>query len=136
MWEGMRLAPQGPGLLRKASRDFTVAEGSGHETTIRAGTLTFAATHSAMLDDDVVDDPDEFRIDRPPHHHLHFGTGMHACFGRFVNAEQIPAIGMALLRRPGLAASARRRRRAAQGRPVPRVARRHLSVRLSTYRSI
>lgn len=102
MWEGMRLAPQGPGLLRKASRDFTVAEGSGHETTIRAGTLTFAATHSAMLDDDVVDDPDEFRIDRPPHHHLHFGTGMHACFGRFVNAEQIPAIGMALLRRPGL----------------------------------
>ena len=103
MWEAMRLAPQGPGLLRRASRDFTVAEGTGHETTIRAGTMTFAATQSAMLDDDVVDDPDEFRIDRPPHHHLHFGMGMHACFGRFVNAEQIPLIAKALLRRPELA---------------------------------
>jgi cytochrome P450 len=103
VWEGMRLAPQGPGLLRRAMRDFTVAEGTHRATTIPAGTVTFAATQSAMLDDDVVDDPDDFRTDRPPHHHLHFGTGMHACFGRFANAEQIPAIAAALLRRPGLA---------------------------------
>jgi cytochrome P450 len=102
VWEAMRLAPQGPGLLRRASRDFAIAEGTMHETTIPAGTLTFAATQSAMLDGDVVDDPDEFRTDRPPHHYLHFGVGMHECFGRFANALQIPIIAKAILRRPGL----------------------------------
>jgi cytochrome P450 len=103
LFEAMRLAPQGPGLFRRARTDFEVAEGSMHATTIRAGTLTFAAVQSAMLDDDVVDDPREFRIGRPAHHHLHFGVGMHACFGRFANAMQIPLIAKAVLRRPGLA---------------------------------
>jgi cytochrome P450 len=103
IWEAMRLAPQGPGLLRRASCDFKVAEGTMHETTIPAGTLTFVATQSAMLDDDVVDDPEEFRIDRPPHHYLHFGVGMHECFGRFANALQIPIIAKAILRHPNLA---------------------------------
>ena len=57
LFEAMRLAPQGPGLFRRARTDFEVAEGSLHATKIPAGTLTFAATQSAMLDDDVVDDP-------------------------------------------------------------------------------
>jgi cytochrome P450 len=103
MFEAMRLAPQGPGLFRRARTDFEVAEGSMHATKIPAGTLTFAATQSAMLDDDVIDDPDEFRIGRPAHHHLHFGVGLHQCFGRFANAMQIPLIAKAVLRRPGLA---------------------------------
>jgi cytochrome P450 len=103
LFEAMRLAPQGPGLFRRARTDFEVAEGSAHATRIPAGTLTFAATQSAMLDDDVVDDPDEFRLGRPAHHHLHFGVGLHQCFGRFANAMQIPLIAKALLRREGLA---------------------------------
>jgi cytochrome P450 len=102
MFEGMRLAPQGPGLFRRTRTDFEVAEGSMHATRIPAGTLTFAATQSAMLDDDVVDDPGEFRIGRPAHHYLHFGVGLHQCFGRFANAMQIPLIAKAVLRRPGL----------------------------------
>jgi cytochrome P450 len=103
LFEAMRLAPQGPGLFRRARTDFEVAEGSGHATRIPAGTLVFAATQSAMLDDDVVDDPGEFRLGRPAHHHLHFGVGLHQCFGRFANAMQIPLIAKAVLRRPGLA---------------------------------
>ncbi len=103
LFEAMRLAPQGPGLFRSARTDFEVAEGSMHATKIPAGTLTFAATQSAMLDDDVVDDPAEFRLGRPAHHHLHFGVGLHQCFGRFANAMQIPLIAKAVLRRPGLA---------------------------------
>ena len=103
MFEAMRLAPQGPGLFRRTRTDFEVAEGSMHATKIPAGTLTFAASQSAMLDDDVVDDPDEFRVGRPAHHYLHFGIGLHQCFGRFANAMQIPLIAKALLRRPGLA---------------------------------
>ena len=103
MFEGMRLAPQGPGLFRRTRTDFEVAEGSMHATKIPAGTLTFAATQSAMLDDDVVDDPGDFRIGRPAHHYLHFGVGLHQCFGRFANTMQIPLIAKAVLRRPGLA---------------------------------
>jgi cytochrome P450 len=56
-----------------------------------------------MLDGDVVDDPDEFRVGRPAHHYLHFGVGLHQCFGRFANAMQIPLIAAALLRRPNFA---------------------------------
>lgn len=103
LWEAMRLAPQGPGLLRRAQRDFVVAEGTHHATLIPAGTPTFAATQSAMLDGAVVEDPHDFRVGRPDHHYLHFGAGLHECFGRFANAMQIPLIAKALLRRENLA---------------------------------
>lgn len=102
MWEAMRLAPMAPGVVRRAAVDYEVAEGTHHATRIPAGTLTLAATQSAMLDGDVVDDPSAFRTDRPPHHYLHFGAGMHECFGRFANAMQIPAIAKAVLSRPGV----------------------------------
>lgn len=103
VFEAMRLSPQGPGLFRRARCDYAVAEGTHHETTIPAGTITFAGTQSAMLDGDVVSDPDEFIAGRPPHHYLHFGAGMHQCFGRFANAMQIPLIAKAILTRPNLA---------------------------------
>jgi cytochrome P450 len=103
LFEAMRLAPQGPGLFRRARTDFEVAEGSGHATRIPAGDARLRRHQSAMLDDDVVDDPGEFRLGRPAHHHLHFGVGLHQCFGRFANAMQIPLIAKAVLRRPGLA---------------------------------
>jgi cytochrome P450 len=106
VWEAMRLAPQGPGLIRKALTDFTVAEGTMHESTIAAGTLTFAATQSAMLDPDVVEDPNGFHAGRPAHDYLHFGAGMHQCFGRFANAMQIPLIAKSLLKQPNLARAA------------------------------
>lgn len=103
MWEAMRLAPQGPGLLRRARTDFDVAAGTLHETRIPAGTVTFAATQSAMLDGGVVEDADDFRTGRPVHDYLHFGAGLHQCFGRFANVVQIPLIAKAILREPALA---------------------------------
>jgi cytochrome P450 len=102
MFEAMRLEPQGPGLFRRSRMDCVIAEGTHHETRLPQGTLTFAATQSAMLDGDVIDDPKDFRTGRPPHHYLHFGVGLHECFGRFANAMQIPLIAQAVLRRPGL----------------------------------
>jgi cytochrome P450 len=102
MLEAMRFAPQGPGLFREALRDCVIAEGTHHETELRQGTTVFAATQSAMHDDDVVDDPGEFRTDRPRHHYMHFGIGLHECFGRFASVMAIPLIAKALLRRDGL----------------------------------
>jgi cytochrome P450 len=89
--------------LRRALTDFVVGEGTHHATRIPAGTITFAATESAMLDGAVVEDADEFRVPRPAHDYLHFGAGMHECFGRFANAMQIPAIAKAVLGLPGIA---------------------------------
>jgi cytochrome P450 len=102
MLEAMRFAPQGPGLFRKALRDCVIAEGTHHETELRQGTTVFAATQSAMHDDDVVDEPGKFRTNRPRHHYMHFGVGLHECFGRFASAMAIPLIAKALLRRDGL----------------------------------
>ena len=65
MFEALRFARQGPGLFRKAMRDCMIAERTHHETELRRGTTVFAATQSAMHDDDVVDDPGDFRTDRP-----------------------------------------------------------------------
>jgi cytochrome P450 len=103
IWEGMRLAPQGPGLLRRALTDFVVGEGTMHATKIPAGRVTFAATESAMLDPEFVEDPDVLRPGRPAHDYLHFGAGMHVCFGRFANAMQIPLIAKAVLKQSNLA---------------------------------
>jgi cytochrome P450 len=103
IWEAMRLAPQGPGLLRRTLTDFVVAEGTMHATKIPAGTVTFAATQSAMLDPDVIDDPNGFHPGRPAHDYLHFGAGLHECFGRFANAMQIPLIAKAVLKHANVA---------------------------------
>src|SRR5438552_2489149 len=72
MSEAMRLAPQNPGLLRKCTVDYTVAKGTARETTIPAGTITFVATQSAILDEHVIDEPEDFRINRPASHYMHF----------------------------------------------------------------
>jgi cytochrome P450 len=106
VWEAMRLAPFAAGVLRRARIDSVVAQGTHHATRVPAGTLTLAATESAMIDGDVVEDPDEFRVGRPAHDYFHFGAGLHHCFGRFANAMQLPLIARALLRRPGLARAA------------------------------
>ncbi len=102
MWEAMRLAPQAPGLLRKARVEATIAAGTDRAKQVPAGTTVLAATESAMLDDSAVEDPEEFRLSRPAKDYLHFGAGLHECFGRFANEMQIPAIASALLSVPGL----------------------------------
>jgi cytochrome P450 len=120
MLEAMRFAPQGPGLFRKALRDCVIAEGTRHETGLTRGTTVFAATQSAMHDDDVVDDPGEFRTDRPRHHYMHFGVGLHECFGRFANLMMIPLIAKALLRRDGLERAPGDEGRLVKAGPFPR----------------
>ena len=90
--EAMRLAPQAPGLIRIARTDCVIAAGTHHETKIAKGTTVFAAIQSAMLDSSVVDRPSAFRAGRPDTAYLHFGQGLHQCFGRYVNRVSIPAI--------------------------------------------
>jgi cytochrome P450 len=100
--EALRFNPNNPGVFRIAAEDYPLAKGSLHGVTIRKGTLVLAATQSAMFDERIVDQPNDFRIDRPAWMDMHFGYGMHTCFGQYVNRVQIPGILKPLLQRSGL----------------------------------
>ncbi|GAC1469833.1 MAG: hypothetical protein PVSMB7_19780 [Chloroflexota bacterium] len=102
MFEALRFHPQNFGLLRRCAVDYTVARGTDRATTIPVGTVTLVATQSAMMDHHVVDAPTEFRLDRPPSTYMHFGFGMHTCFGQYINRVQIPLLGKVLLRQRNL----------------------------------
>jgi cytochrome P450 len=48
---------------------------------VAAGAPVSVITGSANHDESRYDAPEEWRIDRPPQHHLAFGTGQHQCLG-------------------------------------------------------
>jgi cytochrome P450 len=105
VWEALRFNPHNPVIYRRAVRDATIAAASLRARRIPKGTLVFAANHSAMFDGLDIPDPRAFRADRPWDTYIHWGYGMHACFGDAINRAVIPAILKPLLARPGLRAT-------------------------------
>jgi cytochrome P450 len=101
-FEALRFNPNNPGVFRLAVEDYAVAKGKMHATTIPRGASVIAATQSAMFDETFVDAPNEFRIGRPDYGYMHFGYGLHTCFGQYINRMQIPGILKPLLKRNGL----------------------------------
>ena len=61
---------------RTATRDYEL-----RGKHIRKGDALCLFYASANFDEDVFDDPFEFRVDRKPNRHLAFGTGPHQCLG-------------------------------------------------------
>ena len=102
VWEALRFNPISPGIARFCEEDYTIAKGTDRETLIPKGTVVLAATQSAMFDEREVCKPDEFLIDRPSYHYLHFGYGHHLCLGYYVGLVMIPEILKRLLLRAGL----------------------------------
>jgi cytochrome P450 len=102
VFEALRFSPINPMVQRVAKQDYRLAAGELHETLIRKGTSVFALTWSAMFDPRVVDAPEQFRPDRPDYDYLHFATGLHACYGRYISRIQIPQILKPLLKLKGL----------------------------------
>lgn len=100
--ESLRFNSFGPGLLRLCAKDYTVAAGTWRSTTIKAGTTVFVALQSAMLDGHKLPDPGEFKLDRPAWSYMHYGYGMHTCFGQYINAVQIARIVKVVLKRNNL----------------------------------
>jgi len=97
VWEALRFSPQNFALLRYVPDETTIAAGTDRETTVPAGSTVFAATLSAMHDERVIDDPDEFKVDRPWSDYMLFGFGLHTCYGQQIVRHQLPAMMMALL---------------------------------------
>jgi cytochrome P450 len=102
VYEALRFHPQAPSLIRVAGQDTVLAAGTADSTTIPAGTTVIVALMSAMFDPEAFPAPEAFNNSRPERSYLHFGSGMHQCFGRYINRLQLPIIVRAILRLPGL----------------------------------
>jgi cytochrome P450 len=109
--EAMRFDPLAPGLPRVALTDWTLARGTPHATRIASGDTVLAAFASAMMDPRRVADPARFDAARPPSDYIHFGHGLHQCFGLAINGATLHRMLKPLLRRGKL-----RRAPGAEGR--------------------
>jgi len=102
VFEALRYDPLAPGLQRTVAHDHRIAEGTRRSVTVPAGASMLVAFSSAMMDKRRIPSPREFRTDRLAHEYLHFGHGLHTCFGIHINHSLIPLMLKPLLRRDGL----------------------------------
>ncbi|MDO9712617.1 cytochrome P450 [Paracraurococcus lichenis] len=102
VFEASRFFPLTPGLFRNCEEDYRVAAGNWRARTIPKGAFVMAATRSAMFDGRRVPRSWQFRTDRPDYSYMHFGYGMHECFGLYMNRVMVPEICKAVLKLPNL----------------------------------
>ncbi len=111
VFEAMRFDPLAPGLPRNVLEDTVIARGTAHETPVPKGATVLAAFASAMMDPRRVTDPTRFDPHRSPSDYIHFGYGLHQCFGIHINKATLHLMLKPLLKRPNL-----RRARGSAGR--------------------
>jgi cytochrome P450 len=114
LFEALRFDPLAPLLQRKAVQTALIAAGTPHETRVPAGATVSVSFASAMRDPRRVADPEVFNPDRPACDYMHFGYGLHSCFGEQINRVLLPAMLEKLLQR-GI-----RRARGPEGRLIKR----------------
>ena len=95
----LRFRPHGPILKRACPADVTLGS---KQRRIRGGSMVLVSTLSAMFDPAWFPRPRRVALDRPVERYLHFGAGLHACFGRHINAVTVPETVAALVRLPEL----------------------------------
>jgi cytochrome P450 len=100
--EAMRFDPLAPGLPRTVLTDWTIARGTRHQRAVKPGATVIAAFASAMRDDRRVPDPERFNPRRQPHEYIHFGYGLHECFGVHINHATLHRMIKPLLRQHNL----------------------------------
>ncbi|MBX7458247.1 cytochrome P450 [Qipengyuania sp. 1NDH17] len=102
IFEALRFDPISPILPREATCDCVIAQGTKRSHKVAKGDKVLAAIQSAMSDPRRIPSPGSFIPTRQPHEYLHFGLGLHECFGRHINRAMFPAICAPLLRRKNL----------------------------------
>jgi cytochrome P450 len=117
-YEAVRFNPHHPLQVRFCKHETEVAAGTPRARKIPAGSSVFVVTLSAMFDPDVFIEPRTFRADRGVDY-LHFGYGMHRCFGAAINGVQIPELVATLVRLPNLRRAPGRAGRIAYDGPFP-----------------
>jgi cytochrome P450 len=101
-FEALRFNPHNSILIRECLSDVTLAPGTDREATVTRGSKVYVSIASAMFDEHVVVAPREFRATRPWSNYLHFGRGLHRCFGERMAQTLVPQLTKALLRTSGL----------------------------------
>jgi len=96
-WEAVRFNPHHPLQVRYCAQASQIAQGQPRSKKVPPDSLVYIATLSAMFDPDIFTKPGEFNPQRQTDY-LHFGYGMHTCFGKAINGIQIPELLAALLR--------------------------------------
>jgi cytochrome P450 len=105
--EAMRFDPLAPWLPRTAVLTHTI--GCDKLTReIPAGSKVLASIASAMRDERFVPEPQRFDAGRTPDQYIHFGYGVHQCFGMWMNQATLHLMLKPLLKRSGLRRSAGR----------------------------
>ena len=107
VWEALRWVPISPFMFRQASQDYTLAKGTAHATTVKAGTNVLTLTQSAMFDEYAFENPEEFNPDRNWYHHFNFGFASHECLGKYVGMAMIPEMVKQVLLKDGLQAASK-----------------------------
>ena len=114
-YEALRFHPQTPALLRHSHAETILPSGA----RIPANVDVLPLTLSAMFDAQAFPDPGRFLAGRPIDSYLHFGHGMHTCYGRLINGVQIPELIGALLLEPNLRRASGRFRQVIYEGPFP-----------------
>ena len=81
-------------FMRTATADYEL-----RGKTIKKGDSLFLFYPSGNRDEEVFDDPNQFKIDRTPNKHLAFGYGAHVCLGQHLAKMEIKALYDELLPR-------------------------------------
>jgi cytochrome P450 len=102
VFEALRFDPLAPALTRVAARERVIAEGTSRAVAVPAGATVLVGFASAMMDPRRIRDPARFDPGRPPGEFMHFGHGLHTCFGIHINQALLPQIIKPLLVRPRL----------------------------------
>ena len=117
VFEAMRFDPLAPFMPRVAGTESSIAAGTRRAVKVPKGATVYVAFSSAMMDKRRVTDPYTFNPRRPEHEYIHFGYGLHQCFGIHMNKALLPLMLKALLRRKNL-----RRAPGADGKLSKRIA--------------
>jgi glutathione S-transferase len=104
VYEALRFSPQTSALLRFEQSD---------------GDTALLLTIAAMFDPQAFPDPERFATNRPLDKYLHFGHGLHMCYGRMINDVQLPALIGAVIQLPNLRRASERFRPLLYEGPFP-----------------
>ena len=86
-------------MWRKAVRDATIREGTGHEVEIKKDQIIFVGLQAAMFDPRRVVHPKKFDASRSRHVYLHYGHEMHYCIGWAISNQLLVSMFRELLQR-------------------------------------
>jgi cytochrome P450 len=99
--EAMRFDPLAPWMPRVAATSRTIGTGTDARV-IPQGAKLLVSIASAMRDPRRVPEPTHFDASRSPDQYLHFGFGMHQCFGLEINLATLHLMVKPLLKRSNL----------------------------------